>query len=89
MLCGIALLGMVTALLAAWFLEQVARAEHRAQVATRRDVEALAAEVARLRAELAPDRELVPQGDPLPVSVARLDADRYRRVRLDLDNVSD
>jgi len=38
MLCGTALLGVVTAMLAAWFLEHVARAEHRAQVATRRDV---------------------------------------------------
>lgn len=37
---GIALLGVVTALLAASFLEQVASTEHRAQVATRRAVEA-------------------------------------------------
>jgi len=39
-LCGTALLGMVTASLAARFLEQVARAEHRAQAPTRSDAEA-------------------------------------------------
>ena len=52
MLAGIALLGVVTASFASWLLDQVRQVEEQTQVATRRDVEALAAQVAALRAEL-------------------------------------
>lgn len=53
MVAGIALLGVVTASLASWFLEEVREIEEGGQAATQADVRALAAEVARLRAELA------------------------------------
>ncbi|MGY1708372.1 potassium channel family protein [Geodermatophilus sp. SYSU D00758] len=53
MLAGIALLGVVTAALASWLIERVEEVEEESQAATRRDVHALADEVARLRAELA------------------------------------
>lgn len=52
MLGGIALLGVVTATLASWLVERVAEVEEASQTATRRDMEALTAEVAALRAEL-------------------------------------
>lgn len=52
MLAGIALLGIVTATLASWLIERVAQVEEQSQAATRRDVEALTAEVAALREEL-------------------------------------
>lgn len=64
MLGGIALLGTVTATLASYLVERVQQVEEQAQAATRRDVQALADEVAGLREELrratharAPDRE--------------------------------
>ena len=53
MLCGIALLGVVTASLASWLIERVAEVEEQSQTATRRDVNALAAEVSALRAQIA------------------------------------
>lgn len=49
MLAGIALLGVVTASLASWLLDKVREVEEESQAATRRDVEALTAEVAALR----------------------------------------
>lgn len=52
MLCGIALLGVVTASLASWLVQRVAEVEVAGQAATRRDIEALTAEVAALRTEL-------------------------------------
>ena len=52
MLAAIALLGVVTASFASWLIERVAEVEEAGQAATRRDVAALTAEVAALRAEL-------------------------------------
>jgi voltage-gated potassium channel len=49
MLTGIALLGVVTATFASWLVEQVRKVEE-SEALTRRDVQALTAEVARLRA---------------------------------------
>lgn len=51
MVAGIALLGVVTASVAAWFVERVA-AVTQAETATRAEVEALASEVRELRSEL-------------------------------------
>lgn len=45
MLCGTAPLGVVTATLASWLVQQVAEVEEASQAATRRDVEALTAQV--------------------------------------------
>jgi voltage-gated potassium channel len=53
MLTGIALLGVITATFASWLVEQVQQAGEASEAVTRRDLEALTAEVARLRAELA------------------------------------
>lgn len=53
MLCGIALIGVVTASLASWLIERVSEVEEEAQAATRRDLGALTAEVSALRAEVA------------------------------------
>ena len=53
MLCGIALIGVVTATFASWLLEKVQQIEETAQAATRADVAELAREIAELRAELA------------------------------------
>jgi voltage-gated potassium channel len=53
MLAGIALLGVVTATLASWLIERVREVEEESEAATRRDVHALAKEVAQLRALLA------------------------------------
>lgn len=52
MLSGIALLGIVTASLASWLLDKVREVEAELQAATRRDVDALAAEVRALRRDL-------------------------------------
>ena len=52
MLAGTALLGVVTASFASWLLDPARQVEEQTQVATRRDVEALAAQVATLRAGL-------------------------------------
>ena len=57
MLGGIALLGVVTATLASWLVQRVSEVEEASQAATRRDVEALAAEVAALRADLSVPRK--------------------------------
>ena len=50
MLAGIALIGVVTASFASWLVERVAAEEEESRAATRRDVAALAAEIARLSA---------------------------------------
>jgi voltage-gated potassium channel len=52
MLSGIALIGVVTATFASWLIEKVQEVENAAQTATRRDIEALAEEVAQLRRTL-------------------------------------
>lgn len=52
MLSGIALIGVVTATFASWLIERVEEVEERAQVATRRDIEELAQQVAELRQAL-------------------------------------
>jgi len=52
MLGGIALLGVVTASFASWLIERVAAIEEESRAATRRDVNALGEEIARLRALL-------------------------------------
>lgn len=56
MLCGIALIGVVTATFASWLLEKVQEIEESGQAATRQDVADLTQEVAMLRAELAAAR---------------------------------
>jgi voltage-gated potassium channel len=53
MLAGIALLGAVTASIAAWLIEQVRNAETEAQTATRGDIAELRAEIASLSTALA------------------------------------
>lgn len=52
MLCGIALLGVVTATLASWLVQRVAEAEQDSQAATQRQVAELAAELKALREHL-------------------------------------
>jgi len=52
MLCGIALLGIVTASLSSWLLEKVADSTDQAQVATAKDISALAQTIEDLRAEV-------------------------------------
>lgn len=52
MLSGIALIGVVTATFASWLIEKVQEVEDAAQTATRKDIEALAQEVAELRQAL-------------------------------------
>ncbi len=52
MLCGIALLGVVTASLASWLLEKISDIEEGARTATNTDIEALTTEVRALRAEI-------------------------------------
>lgn len=52
MLAGIALLGIVTASLASWLIDKVREVEEESQAATRRDVEALTAEIRALRERL-------------------------------------
>jgi voltage-gated potassium channel len=53
MVCGIGLLGVVTAWLASWLIDRVSESEEESQAATRRDVAALTEEVRALREELA------------------------------------
>lgn len=53
MLCGIALLGVVTATLASWLVQRVSEVEEASQSATRHDIEALTTQVEALRAALA------------------------------------
>lgn len=52
MICGVALLGIVTASFASWFLRRVADDEAAVQQATLRDIDALRAEVSDLRSEI-------------------------------------
>ncbi|TFC50345.1 MULTISPECIES: potassium channel family protein [unclassified Cryobacterium] len=52
MLGGVALLGVVTATLASWIIEQVAKQEEDAQVATRGEIRSLARQVEQLQATL-------------------------------------
>jgi voltage-gated potassium channel len=52
MLGGVALLGVVTATLASWIIEQVAKQEENAQVATRGEIRSLARQVEHLQATL-------------------------------------
>ena len=61
MLCGIALIGVVTATFASWLLDKVKEVEESAQAATRRDIQELTREFAELRAAL-----LVTQQGPTP-----------------------
>jgi voltage-gated potassium channel len=53
MLAGIALLGVVTASIASWMVEQVRNVEADARAATSGDIAELRAEIARLNAALA------------------------------------
>lgn len=65
MLCGIALLGVVTASFASWLIERVSEVEEESEAATRRDIAALMREVQALRAEIAVrDRDGRPEGLP-------------------------
>ena len=52
MLCGIALIGVVTATFASWLLDKVKEVEESTQAATRRDIQELTREVAELRGAL-------------------------------------
>ncbi|WP_066518173.1 potassium channel family protein [Curtobacterium ammoniigenes] len=52
MIGGIALLGVVTATIASWIIEQVGRRDASSQAATRKEIEELTAEVRSLRDEL-------------------------------------
>jgi len=63
MLCGIALLGTVTASLASWLLDRVREVEEHSQNATRKDVALLTEEVRALRRELAAQRSSTVQDD--------------------------
>ena len=53
MLTGIGLIGVVTASVASWLVQQVSDADEEAEAARRRDLLALSAEIAALREELA------------------------------------
>lgn len=57
MLCGIALLGIVTASLSSWFLEKVADTTEKSQAATARDIATLAVTIDHLREEIADLRQ--------------------------------
>lgn len=61
MLAGVALLGVVTASLATWFIEKVREVEDDAQAATRHDIAELRAEVVRLRQTLVDQDRLRPE----------------------------
>jgi voltage-gated potassium channel len=55
MLVGIVLLGTVTASVASWLIEKIQQIEEESKAVTRRDIAALAEEVAALRRELSRD----------------------------------
>lgn len=57
MVGGIALLGVVTATFASWLIDRVAEVEEESAAATQRDIRALTAELAELRAMLTEGRE--------------------------------
>lgn len=57
MLCGIALLGIVTASLSSWFLEKVADTNEKSQAATARDIAVLADTIGELQKEILALRE--------------------------------
>ncbi|MGC1208461.1 MAG: ion channel [Ornithinimicrobium sp.] len=57
MLCGIALLGIVTAGLSSWFLEKVADTTEKSQAATARDIASLAETIEELHREIVALRE--------------------------------
>ena len=63
MIAGIALLGAVTATLASWLIDRVSAIETETQAATRRDVHALAVEIAHLREQLAIREGIAPADD--------------------------
>jgi voltage-gated potassium channel len=54
MLAGVALLGVVTASIATWLIDEVREVETETQIATRADLALLHAEIAALRAQLPP-----------------------------------
>ncbi|MGB3256671.1 MAG: ion channel [Ornithinimicrobium sp.] len=57
MLCGIALLGIVTASLSSWFLEKVTDSNEKSQAATARDIASLAETIEDLQREIVALRE--------------------------------
>ncbi|MBM7770789.1 voltage-gated potassium channel [Actinokineospora baliensis] len=62
MVGGIALLGVVTGVIASWFVEKIAGAEASIEASTKAEVEALREEIALLRADLKPQvRESEPR----------------------------
>lgn len=63
MIGGIALVGVVTATIASWIIEQVGRRDASSQAATRKEIEELTAEVRALRAEVR-DRVARPGAQP-------------------------
>ncbi len=56
MLGGVALLGTVTATMASWIVERVSSRDEQSQAATRREVAALSAQIAELKAVILADR---------------------------------
>ncbi|MFE3290563.1 potassium channel family protein [Rhodococcus sp. NPDC059234] len=52
MIAGIALLGVVTAILASWLVQRIGEEDEASQVATREQISALTAEIRQLRVEL-------------------------------------
>ena len=66
MLAGVALLGVVTASIASWLIDEVREVETETQAATRADLAQLRAEIAALRAQLR-------QGQPPDVASIALD----------------
>ncbi len=69
MVCGIALLGIVTASMATWLLERIRSVEHDAQAATRADLAELTGEVRRLQQQL-DQLTATLAGHPSPVTAA-------------------
>ncbi len=57
MIAGISILGVVTATLASWMVEQVSETGEQQEAATREQVQALAIQIGELRAELAEERD--------------------------------
>lgn len=57
MIAGISILGVVTATLASWMVEQVSETSEQQEVATREQVQVLTSQIAQLRTELAEQRD--------------------------------